>query len=905
MKFSLKKFSGISRRLAAAFTAGTAIFAGSFVAGTATTATAVAAATLAGTAAASAASDSAGTSSSSSSSSSSSRGTTTGKITYKIEGARKIGEEIAAAHISLEEGKQLLALDISESIRALYDTGLFDYVGIEPTLDTDTFTADICIELVTRPILTDVFFVGNSAISGGTIASESGGGRRGDVRKGIAGVHDPREEDETLTHDSHSWFLSGLAEECVAAGLIAGAPLDEACVKRAVRKIREKYRDKDFPFSDITYEVRRNEEEGTAYVIFTIRENLETRIESVTFLGNETFTDSELRKLLDTTRWAWGLDFTDFPDRLFKFSWITSRGYFNKMKFENDVETLKTFYQNKGFLDVEVFPPTEDELREGYSAVNNEETLGYLPIEIAIREGQRYSVGSVKIRGNKLGAQHKRFTEEGILAMLAELSPRGARKSEEAEFDRLVPGEWYSPAAVDIAVQKIREYYGEVGYLNARVSVSRNPDAETGTVDLVFTVTENEKSYVRSITIDGNNISKAEIILRDLVIAPGEVFDVVRMKTSERRLKATRYFDYVSIQPVDTGVPSQKDMHITVREGRTGSLSFGAGFSTVESVSGFAEFQQSNFDLFNYRNKFRGGGQKFRFRVQIGTRSTSIIQSLEEPMLFGRELTIGYEVYHKSNRYISSDYDTIDTGLKLYISRRVIEKIRAELYYKIDNYEIDDIEDDVPQFIWDEEGYTLLSRGGLSLSRDTRDDVLFPTSGNKIKLTGEVVGGPFMGDCDFYGIDLQAAQWFPIIDYDHTIKFGIRIGSLHTYADSYVPFFERLYLGGPYNLRGFKYGHVGPFIDDEPTGGMSRGYITVEYTIRILDELRIAFFYDGGFVNEESFDFSPDDWNDDIGFGFRILMLGALMNIDFGFPMNTGDDNDDGMRLQFSFGTNF
>lgn len=827
------------------------------------------------------------------------------KIAYQIDGARKIGADVAAAHISLKEGKPFSSLDAAESIRSLYETGLFDYVGIEPTLDPEAKTVQVSVVLVPRPILTDVFFVGNKSITGGNFIVKENSDLRGDVRRSIAASHDPREEDDTLTHDKETWFRSGLAEECAAAGLIAGAPLDEAAVKRAARKIREKYRSKDFPFAKVAYEIRRDADAGTAYVVFTIRENLETRIESVEFVGNETFSSKDLRALIDTTTWAWALDFSDFPNRVFKFSEITSNGYFNKTRFDADVETLKTFYQNRGFLDVEVVPPTKEELETGYCSVNNEETLGYLPLEIAISEGQRYSLGKIRVRGNKLGETHRRFTEEGILSMLAKISPRGARKAGEAEFDTLVSGDWYSPAAVDVAVQKIREYYGEVGYLNARVSVSREPDTDTGTVDLVFDVVENEKSYLRSITIDGNNISKAEIILRELALSPGEVFDLVRMKTSERRLRGSRYFDYVSIQPTDTGIPSQKDMRIAVREGRTGSLSFGAGFSTVESISGYAEFQQSNFDLFNWRNKFRGAGQKFRFRVQIGTRSTQIIQSLEEPMLFGRELSIGYEAYHKSNRYVSSDYNTVDTGLKIYMGRRVFEKVRAELYYKIDNYEITDIDSDVPQFIRDEEGYTLLSRGGLTFSRDTRDDALFPTSGNRIRLNGEIVGGPFMGDCDFYGLDLQAAQWFPIIGYDHSLKIGGRIGTLHTYSDSYVPFFERLMLGGPYNLRGFRYGHVGPFEDGEPAFGQSRAYITAEYTIRILDELRVAFFYDGGFVNKDSFDFTPDDWNDDVGFGFRILMLGALMNIDFGFPIHTGEENDDGMRLQFSFGTNF
>ena len=349
------------------------------------------------------------------------------KIAYEIDGARKVGADVVAAHMALSEGEPFTALDVSESVRALYATGLFDYVGIEPSLDADANAVDVNVLLTPRPILADVIFSGNSAIAGGSILSEEGGDLRGNVRRGIAALHDPREQDASLEENSSpSWFLSGLAEECVSAGLVAGAPLDEAAVKRAVRKIREKYRSKDYPFAEISYEIRRDSEAGTAYVIFRIRENLETRIASVDFVGNKTFSSKELRALLETTSWAWGLDFGDFPDRIFKFSWLTSRGYFNRQKFDADMDTLKMFYQNKGFLDVEILPPSESELRIGYSEVNNEETLGYLPIEIVIDEGRRYSVGNIKISGNKLGETHRRFTEAGILAMLAKMSPRGA-----------------------------------------------------------------------------------------------------------------------------------------------------------------------------------------------------------------------------------------------------------------------------------------------------------------------------------------------------------------------------------------------------------------------------------------------------------------------------------------------
>ncbi len=824
-------------------------------------------------------------------------------IVCKNEGGPEIDRGMILAHVSLREGKRISVQGVAESIRALYATGLFDFVAIDPILNSDDASTTLQISYISRPLLVGIYFEGNKEWESGTPEAQ------GEYERIIVNSYDSTQDN---SNSIISFFRGKLIKECTEAGMVVGSPLDRVLVARALARIKKKYELK-YPFAEITDRIDVDEETQTARVTFTIVENLNTRIKKIDFIGNKSFSDADLRYAMQTSPWAYTLDFSEWPgNRFLKFSPIRDLGRFSYSVYKNDLNALVNFYQNKGYLDAKVYGQSYSELSEGYCEVNNEETEGSLSLEIVIDEGILYSVGDIKIEGNSLGKSHARFTEDAIRAMLAKTSPRGTRQGEDSNYDVLLTGMAYSPRAVNVAMEKIREYYGQVGYLNCRVNVKRSPDIDTGQVALKFIIDEGEKSYLRSIRIEGNTITKSEVILRELVLAPGEVFDLVRMKTSESRIKNTSYFRqndgkaYVSVNAADTNIPGQKDLVVSVREAPTGTFSFGGSFSTVESLSGYIEFTQSNFDIFNYKNHFRGGGQKFRFRVQIGLRSSAVEHDFEEPMIFGREISVGYNAYYKVENYVSNDYDTARGGVKLYARRRLFERIYAEPYYQIENVEIYSIDSDMPQFIWDEKGYTLLSRGGLTLSRDTRDSYIFPNSGTRVALRNELTGGPFGGDCTFYHLRFDIAHWIPLFDYqDQTLKLRLRADTTHAFGNSYVPFFERIKYGGPYSLRGFKYGYVSPFEGDEPKGGNSGAFVSVEYTIKIIDQLRFAVFYDGGFVNDDSFDFSPRHWCDDVGFGFRMMVMGALLNLDIGFPIHTTDDNDDGMRFNISFGTSF
>ena len=192
---------------------------------------------------------------------------------------------------------------------------------------------------------------------------------------------------------------------------------------------------------------------------------------------------------------------------------------------------------------------------------------------------------------------------------------------------------------------------------------------------------------------------------------------------------------------------------------------------------------------------------------------------------------------------------------------------------------------------------------GWEMLRDTRDNLMWPTRGSRLVSLSQVAGGPFLGQTDYYKQEFRAAKWFKTFA-SQTLMFSGRSGTIIGYGGEDVPFFDKYFLGGPYSLRGFQFREVGPKQDGEPIGGDTMALGQVEYTFRIFEPLGFALFYDVGFVNASDLDWDTSGYNDDYGFGLRIILLGAPLNLDFGFPL-TATDNDEGMQFNFSFGTVF
>lgn len=649
--------------------------------------------------------------------------------------------------------------------------------------------------------------------------------------------------------------------------------LDEFRVASGAEKLREYYLKKAFSDIAITYDVIRDRVRGTARIIYNVNEGQRIRVADVEFNGNDAISNRRLRREMKTRKW-------------WIFSWLTGSGKYAEDQLEDDITKLKTFYKNNGYLDISI---PEDKIRLEYK---NEKRL---VIHIKLEEGPRYYIGNLEFVGNTI------YTAEELRRAM-----------------RLRPSQPFSPKDIDSAVEAIQDFYGSQGYLETLVRADRRPNLNTRDIDIHFLIRESDRFLVESIQIDGNTKTKSRVILRELALAPGDVFDTVRMKNSEERLKATRFFDEqagVQLSPQDTDIPGRKDLRIAVREGKTGNLTFGAGFSSLENLVFFAEVTQGNFDLFNWRSGFQGDGQKFRVRVQIGSRSNELVLALEEPWLFEQRLALGFEAYRRQSEFNSSIYDELRSGFEIYLRKRLFELVEGRVSYGLEQVRIYNIRSFAPPSLAeiagsDGEINQLVSKVGLLLLRDTRNNLVFPTRGSRYSLQQTFAGGIFAGDVDYYKVEARGAKYFKIFDFPIEQSLAIlgRAGTIYPYSgnDQDVPFFDRFFLGGPDSLRGFDFRDVGPYESGEPVGGNSYAMVSLEYTFKIADPLRFAIFYDGGFVERSHLDFNPRNYNDNYGLGLRILVMGAPLRLDYGIPLRTSPENaNNGNQFHFSFGSRF
>ena len=376
------------------------------------------------------------------------------------------------------------------------------------------------------------------------------------------------------------------------------------------------------------------------------------------------------------------------------------------------------------------------------------------------------------------------------------------------------------------------------------------------------------------------------------------------MDASKQRLQNLNYFSKVDIFPGDTLVPGRKDVNVTVEEKRTGNLMFGAGFSSIDSLLGFAEISQSNFDLFNWPN-FTGGGQRFRIRTQYGTRRKDFVISLTEPYFMDYRVSLGGELFYREASFVSTVYNERRYGFDLNSRKALNDFLSARVGYRIENIGIFDLDPGVSKAIRQEEGDRVKSQIYSGLTYDTRDSVFRTRKGERVDFQAFVAGGPLAGETDIYGFSLEGAKYFNF-KWDTILTINAEIGNVTTWAGGdRVPIFDRLYLGGANNLRGFRFRDVGPKDDDgQPIGGLSLARATIEYTFPVIDKVRGALFYDVGMVGEGSYSYNGD-LNSDIGIGVRLELPIGPVRIDYGIPVQTDQYNNSGGRFQFNIGYQF
>jgi len=691
----------------------------------------------------------------------------------------------------------------------------------------------------------------------------------------------------------------------------AGEPLDERKLFTDCQEIQKLYQKAGYPGTKVTYIPSIDENAGRGTVTIEIVESQKIKITDIQFIGAKAFPEKKLRKVLKTRR-RWMM------------SWITGSAAFKEDQFEDDKERLGQFYREQGYIDFEI-----------KDVQFTQPTPKTMVIRFVIYEGSRYKVGSVTITGNKLFSTAE--IAEGIRMMhpssplkKVKLGPNGLQMD---------VGDDFTPAGLNKDTDAIRDFYGSKGYIDVKpgtrnLIVNKIPNTESGTMDLEFKIDEGQQSRIEKIEIRGNVKTKDKVIRRELSVAPGDVFDMVRVNTSRQRIEGLNYFAKVDAREEPTDVPNRKNLVVGVDEKQTGNMTIGAGFSSVDALVGFAEVYQGNFDLF-HPPRFTGGGQKFRLRMQLGTRRKDFEVEFIEPWFLEKKLALDVNLYYRELDYLSPNnlYRETLIGQRIGLKRALgSDFLIGGVGYTIQQVGIDfkgnyvaapqlppgQLPGEpppgqvyVPNTLLAEKGDTLISKFDASITWDTRGAGFLPNKGQQTTLSLELAG-PFGGEKNFYRVELKSHWYFKGLWTGHVLEVLGGSGIADSFGSTKgVPFYQRWYLGGLNSLRGYAFNRISPRTAEdnfrEPIGGNTYWFGSLEYSLPIIERLRFAVFYDIGNVMSRSYSYDFSNFNDNWGFGIRLnLPLGGAsgtpLRLDYGIPIHRDRFNSGSPRFQFSVG---
>lgn len=636
------------------------------------------------------------------------------------------------------------------------------------------------------------------------------------------------------------------------ADLSAGSILDEAAVQEARANIQELYRKRGYPEATVSYNITAPNAEGYSTVVFSVDEGGRGVLRKVEFVGNTVFSAGDLRGQMEQKEKSlWNI--------------FSKKGRIDSDTIAGDVSRIEEHYRNHGYLNARV---------ENASRVRVDDEK--VDLVITISEGEQYTVGQVQVNGLRT-------------ISLDQVAP----------YLKLQAGNLYSGEYLTADIKLIQDLYGVQGFADARVSPNLSA-AGANQVNVIYEVTEGQPFTLGRVNIDGNYKTVDKVIRREVLNKPGELYDTNKAEATRTRLMNMNYFDQVDMIATDTLTPGVKDMNITVSEKPTGTVNFGVGFSSIDDLVGFVDVTQSNFSLKNWPS-MTGDGQRFRMSIKYGTERRDFIMSLTEPWFLNQRLALGGEVFYRDLFFLSDFYDQTNYGGAVSLRKPINDYVYVRGEYRAQMVEIA-VARDASELFQQEQGDFFQSTFGVDLVFDNRDSVFLTRKGSRVSVGGDYSG--LGGDVDTYGISLSGAH-FVSLPFDTILSVNGGFDSVD--GSGRVPIFEREFLGGANDLRGFRYRDVGPKDEnDEPIGGNSALHATVEYTIPVITKVRLATFYDAGVVNRGSFDVGTSDYNSNYGIGVRLFILGgAPIRLDYGIPLAADEQNDSGGRFNFTLGYQF
>ncbi|MBL9021842.1 MAG: outer membrane protein assembly factor BamA, partial [Myxococcales bacterium] len=560
-------------------------------------------------------------------------------------------------------------------------------------------------------------------------------------------------------------------KEALSVEVKVGSVLSHSALRRGVQKLRDKYAEEGFFLAEVEYEIK-PQKENEVKVEFKVIEHEQVTIRRITFVGNHSIPDDELRDLMITGQTS----FFDFG----------TGASFRADAFERDVLVINAIYYDRGFLNVQVATPR---------VMITPDRTG-IEITISINEGPRFKIRSLAVFERDADGK--------------EVEPIGGRRALREKI-RAKPGDFFNRAQLAKDIGTIQRMYRDEGYANVEVPLDNDVDPEKNEVDVRIVIRRKNLVKFGRIEIRGNTKTRDKVIRRELEIEEQKLFSESLLERSKRRVTQLGYFERVDVSTEQGDSDEFINVNIDVIEKPTGTFQIGAGFSSIESFIATAQIQQ--FNLF-------GNGQSFSLQAQISGLRQLIDFRFLEPYLFDSQFSGSISLYDRLNLYDQFSQNSL--GGALSIGYPIIQpELRAALTYTLQNDEIStattstlfgtasavSVYRRLPLANLFNDGITSSLKPSLTL--DTRNNQIFPTEGVYLNASAELAANFIGSENQFIKYRANFRGYYPIIG-SVIFRYNSEFGAVTSPDPTGVPIYARFFLGGIFDLRGFRLRTVGP-----------------------------------------------------------------------------------------------
>ncbi len=728
----------------------------------------------------------------------------------RVEGLQRVEPGTVFASMPLRVGDEYSDEKGAAAIRALFALGLFKDVRLEAVGGV------LVVVVEERPTIADVDFAG-----------------------------------------SREFEKDALKKAVREIGLTDGRPYDKALTDRAEQELKRQYINKSFYGAEVVTTVT-PVERNRVNLTFTIVEGETARIKDIRIIGNKAFSESSLKGLFDQDTGGW-------------LSWYTKSDRYSRAKLNADLETLRSYYLQRGYLEFRI-----DSTQVAISPDKQD-----ISITVNVTEGERFIVSGVKLEGNYL--------------------------DREDEFKSLVairPGEPYNADQVAETTKAFSEHFGNFGFAFARVEAVPEIDRESGRVALVLQADPVRRAYVRRIQVAGNNRTRDEVVRREFRQYESSWYDGEKIRLSRDRVDRLGFFTEVGVETQEVpGAPDQVDLVVNVTEKPTGSLQLGAGFSSAEKLSlSFAIKQENIF----------GSGNYLGVDVNTSRFKRTLVFSTTDPYFTQDGISRTLDAYYRTDKPYDDqggNYQLVTTGAGI---RFGVPFTETDTVFFGGNLEATRIKSgtNIPAaYLAYADRYGRSNTGvplTIGWTRDGRDSALAPNSGVYQRLNTD---WSVAGDARYLRGNYQYQQYVPLSK-KFTLAFNGEMGWGKGLNGRPFPFFKNFYSGGLGSVRGFDQGTLGP---RDVTGASLGGPKKLTFNTELMlpfpgagndRTLRLFTFLDVGNVYGEDEKIRMNEMRASVGVGLSWISPLGPLRLAFANPVRKFP-GDRIQKLQFQIGTSF